>query len=324
MDIFEASKQGYIEIVKELIENKLVDINSQNKDGDSALNLSIINAHFEIVKYLLYSGANPNIKDNDKVSPLMAACMSYENINDYLQIIKLLLKYNVDINAQDIEGNTALFHALMCSNKIEIVDLLLKAGADPNIKNNDGDNALILLFSSNGDILKRMLRTKRVKLLLENGVDYNIKTKESVHTALTIASILGKIKIVSLLLDYNIDIYHKTEFEVNAFDYACYYLHINIIKLFIEKYGYDKFISYNTIDIICDRNSINILKIILGNGYTRCINQKFDNYSIRDLAIKYKRIYITKLLDKTFVIPFLYKRFRKINNDIIRESLYFV
>jgi ankyrin repeat protein len=52
-----------------------------------------------------------------------------------IDIIKMLLKYKLDVNKQDIFGNTPLH---VHSNDKEIVNLLLANGADDRIKNNNG------------------------------------------------------------------------------------------------------------------------------------------------------------------------------------------
>ena len=61
--------------------------------------------------------------------------------------MKELLKYNVDVNAQDTLGRTAL-HTASYGNH-EIVKDLLNHHADTNIQKYDGSTALMLLQNTN-------------------------------------------------------------------------------------------------------------------------------------------------------------------------------
>ena len=57
IDIFKAAGRGYLDKVKELIENG-ADINQKNDDGDTALILASFNYDIKMVKYLVDKGAN--------------------------------------------------------------------------------------------------------------------------------------------------------------------------------------------------------------------------------------------------------------------------
>jgi len=62
--IMSASFNGYIEIIKLLLE-KEIKINLLTKDGWSALILASLNGKTEAVKLLLDKGANPDLKSNE-------------------------------------------------------------------------------------------------------------------------------------------------------------------------------------------------------------------------------------------------------------------
>lgn len=53
------------------------------------------------------------------------------------EVIRCLLEYGADVNAQDTEGETALMRAVFHERKNHI-RLLLEAGADPDIQTNSG------------------------------------------------------------------------------------------------------------------------------------------------------------------------------------------
>lgn len=99
---FNAAETGDWRKIQELLEQ--VDINSQNKDGLTALMLAAFRAHPAIVGLL---SRTPNI----------------------------------DINARDNNGNTALILAAQMGRS-DIVKILLDEGANPIASNKDGKRAL--------------------------------------------------------------------------------------------------------------------------------------------------------------------------------------
>ena len=102
---------------------------------------------------------------------------------------KQMLAMGVDINGQDMAGNTPLFMACMNGDP-EFAKFLLGLGADPNIKNTRNSTPL-MYAASRGN-------TKMVKLLLENGANVNVQSKEG-ETALTLAEEEGHKEVVKLL-----------------------------------------------------------------------------------------------------------------------------
>lgn len=82
----------------------------------------------------------PNKNDKDKQTPLMLAIIPEKNNID---IVNALINANVDINAKDTNGATALMRAATYG-QVDIVNVLIKAHADVDIKRNDGQTALML------------------------------------------------------------------------------------------------------------------------------------------------------------------------------------
>lgn len=73
-----------------------------------------------------------------------------------------LLRQNIDVNATNVHGMTALMRAA-AAGRIQMVQLLLEHGADPNISRNDGFTPLMLAaFFGHTDI---------VKILVQHGAD---------------------------------------------------------------------------------------------------------------------------------------------------------
>lgn len=60
---------GCIEDVKECLRTQ--DVDGLNGDGKSALHLASMNGNVKIIKLLIKNGANVNVLDNDKATPLI-------------------------------------------------------------------------------------------------------------------------------------------------------------------------------------------------------------------------------------------------------------
>ncbi len=146
-----AANNNHIDMVKILLNsNNIIFKDTQNSD---ALLFSVMNKNFDIAKILIEAGADINVKSRYHNTPLSLAIYNdYENIvkllldhganidksaiiaakQGHINIMKLLIKYKVDINIKDEWGNTPLIYAILKNNK-NMEKLLLDNGADNNI-----------------------------------------------------------------------------------------------------------------------------------------------------------------------------------------------
>lgn len=108
-----------------------------------------------IIKLLVRNDADINAQNEHGNTPIMLT-------TDKPEIFKYLLQLKPDLNIQNDSGNTALMWAAYIG-KYNIVKLLLEAGAKVDLKNNSG-NAAITWSSSNGHL-------KITKLLLKYGAE---------------------------------------------------------------------------------------------------------------------------------------------------------
>lgn len=83
----------------------VLDINHKNHQGHSALQYACSKEKKDIVIYLLERGADVNIIDGIKDTPIHRLAMKGQN-----EILKLFLEHKVkpNLNIQNTQGNTAL------------------------------------------------------------------------------------------------------------------------------------------------------------------------------------------------------------------------
>jgi ankyrin repeat protein len=221
-----ASREGHLELVRLILENG-GDINFQNEvTGETALINSSKAGHFEIVKFLIKNGANINAKDNKGNTALLCGCTKghldivkmireyassdSKEMNDCLifasysgnkELINFLINsYNVNINAFEEHGKTALMVATMSGNS-EIIRILLDHGASININDKTRRNALMLSVQA-GNL-------ELAELLIQKGADVNNKDYKGI-SPLMFAAKSGHLRLVELLVDNGADVNAKS------------------------------------------------------------------------------------------------------------------
>jgi ankyrin repeat protein len=145
----------------------------------------------DVVELLLEYGANVNVQDNDKKTPLHIACCK----NDF-KIAELLLEHGANVNVQSKKGGNTPLHYACRRGNVETVKLLLEYGADVNVQNKDEVTPLHIVCKRNN--------IEIVELLLKEDANINVQ-EEYGDTPLCKACRKGNVEIVELLLKYGVD-----------------------------------------------------------------------------------------------------------------------
>ncbi|XP_063438383.1 uncharacterized protein LOC134719306 [Mytilus trossulus] len=298
--LLQASQNGHTDIVKLLLEMN-PDVNLCHKDGWSPLLQASMCGHTDIVKLLLEGNPDVNLCDKDGRSPLIMASMcghtdivrlllernpvpcdntqlstSYVNNNIRMinsqSLVQPLMKHKPDINAQTNDGGNALYFSAF-KGHIEIVKLLLENNADSSI----------CIFSK--QYIAEMIKkhpTGTLGVLKQNIFDNLVKStlsfvtsyvsKKSVEYAfdvvagsspLHIACFMGRIDVVSCLLDHNANINMTKDDGITPLWYACELGHQDIVRLLLDNKADTK---------MCKNDGKSPLEIATDNGHTSIVD----------------------------------------------------
>lgn len=167
-----------------------------------------------LVKYLLNSGADPDIRDSEGRLPVdfaaesgsleafkvlwpasretdAAFALRLAAGSGETEVCRHLLALKADPNVAGKNGWTAL-HKAAFDGHAEVVRLLLAAGAKTDVTVNDGETPLILASRAYGNV-------ETIRALLDAGASVEAKT-EAGRSALHEAASAGKAGVVELLL----------------------------------------------------------------------------------------------------------------------------
>lgn len=128
-----AKRENCKKIASTLLEYES-DINAVDAKGKTVLN-SVVHYNPEAAEFLITHGADVNIADHNKHTPLHMVTIGMHNI---LPTVNLLVEHDADVNVVDEDGDTPL-HCAASHNKQGMMELLIKANCDMNIVNNLGE-----------------------------------------------------------------------------------------------------------------------------------------------------------------------------------------
>jgi uncharacterized protein len=184
------------------------DLNVADPDGTSALEIAIINGHFDLAALLLDKGADPNLADRTGMTPLYAAVDMHTLAETFgrpdlprpvmeasIGAIRNLLAHGADPNARLKskvlkrvynpgdpklgEGATAFMRAARGADPV-VMRMLLEAGADPTLAQKNRNTPIILaagVHVKSGD--NNPLRgteanvIEAIQICLDRGMDVN-------------------------------------------------------------------------------------------------------------------------------------------------------
>ena len=161
-----AARAGHMDAARALIEAG-ADINEMLPDGSTALQLAILNAHYEAAAFLVDKGADPNAAAQGWTPLHQVAWSRRPNTGsnlpgavptgrlDSLDLVRTLLKHGANVNARQTRepkdgfrnqlnriGATPFLLAAKSAD-VPLMRLLLEHGANPKLTTDDGTTALM-------------------------------------------------------------------------------------------------------------------------------------------------------------------------------------
>lgn len=197
-----AALSGETDLVKMLLKNGA---KVQKPYGVKALHNAIAEGHVLIVRALMESGMDVEIRGDGGDTPLMTAAKFGE-----LHSVKLLLQKGADVQATDESGETPLHHAAEGGN-IKVVKSLIERGADVNAL--DEQNRTPLIKAAKWTYLKV------TNVLIEKGAKIGVKDQNG-RTALIHALANGSREIAKRLLQAGADLLHEDDYGRTPLIYA--------------------------------------------------------------------------------------------------------
>lgn len=245
------------------------------------LNYFVKKKNFEITKFLLENGFDPNVRDMfSKETPLTIAA-----INNDVHIGKILIKHNSDIYLESSQYGAILvsflcpfFSATKLGN-IAFLDLLIKSGFNPFYRDSHGKGIEDYL-PYNSD-----LKTKVINFIKEiplpnqfNSCDEKIKYPELTLSEKTVTSLMEYCKSKEFILAECIvkkypDLrtsYIHSHFRETILNYYIYFKEEDVVE-FLLKIGFNPNIRVEISDLTplmfaIKRSNFSIFKILLNFG----------------------------------------------------------
>ncbi|MGA3160875.1 MAG: ankyrin repeat domain-containing protein [Terracidiphilus sp.] len=195
------------------------DVNTMdNKDSTLRLIEAANNGYTELVRSLLRCNVDVNVKGDKGFTPLHCAAQ-----RGHRDVVSLLLTSNANVNAKRNDGSTPLHVAAQSGHKA-IVELLLSSNSDVNARDNKGHIPLHLAVSKRKEGMPVFWAEWEdhkavVDLLISNKADVNDKDNDG-YTPLHLAAGEGCVDLVKLLLANKADVNARNNNGLTPLDWA--------------------------------------------------------------------------------------------------------
>jgi len=218
-----------------------------NEEAFSAINqlpsplfYAIQKGQIDVVRYLVNHGATLFPQINEITTALHQAMLPRSPRQSRLEIIAFLLATGqIDVNARNIYGNTAL-HTAAEYGYVDVISLLLQAGANIEMRGQDGQTPLLLATAKG--------HNEVVHTLLINGANPNQADNDNC-TPLHQAALHGNLDAVRLLLEYGADTEQRSNNDqITPLILAAVKEHAHIIELLISHGADTQAFSSNGMD----------------------------------------------------------------------------
>ncbi|KAG9699739.1 serine carboxypeptidase, partial [Aureobasidium melanogenum] len=270
-DLRGAASSGFVEEVKRLLSIERIDLNSQDKNGMTALSWAIYNRHEAVVQLLLgVDQIDTNVKDMEDWTPLHRYSHAGHN-----GIVQKLLQKGAEVNARGGNYGTAL-QAASTQGHDKIVQMLLEHDADVNAQGGYYDTALQAASAWGRDEI--------VQMLLEH--DANVNAHGGYFgTALQAASANGHDKVVQMLLERNADVNSHFGFHGSALHVAAGKGHEKIVQILLDSQARLTGLHDSALHVAAEKGHEKIVQMLLESEARLTTETLFDLYANKSVKL---------------------------------------
>lgn len=202
MSAFEGHSKTNVEVFAE-VATEADAINE--KTGDTALHLAVLQKNVEVIEALIKRGARIDMPNKMSITPMQIAVE-----REYLEIIRILHKAGADINRKNDKGES-LLHIAATSAGLETIELLIELGAELDIL--DARRQTPLFRAAKKGYLVVMLT------LEEKGADIHI-TDTYGRSLLHYAAWHGQVEVVEWLIKNGLKVTSRTKHGMTPLHWA--------------------------------------------------------------------------------------------------------
>ncbi|XP_067685531.1 serine/threonine-protein phosphatase 6 regulatory ankyrin repeat subunit A-like [Haliotis asinina] len=208
---------GNIKIVNYVLIQNIVDINSKDDKGMTAVLVAAFLGNREVLDFLVRQGVDMLVADNDGQNILHLACQKGN-----VEMVKYILtKKRLGINTKGFWGMPPVLQSAYYGKK-EVFDVLVKQGADLSVVDEYGDN--ILHCACHGGSVEIANH-----ILMQNIVDINSKGDEGMTPVLVAAS-EGEREVFDFLVTQGADLLVTDEDGQTILHHACHGGNMEIVN----------------------------------------------------------------------------------------------
>lgn len=169
----------------------------------SPMDAAVLSNARRVIKLLAANGADLNRRVDSRSAPPIFAALSSADFN--IDTVRLLLKLGANPNVPGIGNNEYALRLAIQGCRVETVKLLLEYGADVSRLDRNGNTFLHVACAPSDVMQSRAAQLAIVGMLLEHGVNPEVRNKEQLP-AIFIAAENLQLHVIELLVSKGVDI----------------------------------------------------------------------------------------------------------------------